>query len=107
MLQNNEKLISNQIKRTKKREREQVRKLNGTYVYKKAPLVINKWGKPYYEKVKIETRWKRCQSNNSRYVFWVNPVTHQILEDYNTTGEPEPHIHYSYQSTGPLVSLEV
>lgn len=104
MLVNNDKLISNQIKRKNKRDRIRVRKLNGTYVHKKEGMVINKWGKPYYERVKVETPWKKGQGKNTKFSFWVNPITHQILENYDVVGTPDPHISYKYESTGPLVS---
>lgn len=106
MIVNNDKLILNQQRRKAKRDRECVRKLNGTYVHKKPGIIINKWGKPYYEKERIETPWRKNRSQNSKYVYWLNPVTHQVLEDYMVTQEPEPHISYRYISTGPLANIK-
>jgi hypothetical protein len=102
----NNKLISNQIKRKNKRDRVRLRKLNGTYVHKKADIVINKWGKPYYEKVRVETPWKKCVRHRSRYNFWLNTLTGEIIESYDLVGEPSAHIHYKYESTGPFAIIK-
>ena len=100
-----EKVLKNQIRRSNKRDRERARKLSGTYIHKKPGTIINKWGKPYYERVRVETPWKKCLSKNSKYRFWVNPVTGQILEDFDLTGSPDPHIHYVDKSTGPFAEI--
>ena len=102
----NDKLISNQIRRKNKQERERVRKLNGTYVHKKEGIKMNKWGKPYYEKVRVDTPWKKCARKNPKWSFWINPITNKILEDYDLVSKPEPHIHYKYTSTGPFAIIK-
>ena len=68
---------------------------------------LNKWGKPYYEKIKTEVPWVfHNWKERYRGGFWLNPYNHQKIYVENKGDAPKPVIRYILISTTPKADIK-
>lgn len=98
------------MRRDNKRKRETERKKNGTYILKKNNKInglnISKWGKPFYIKEKVITSWEFYERKSVKTGFWLNPITHDLLNNDILVEKPLDNISYKWVSTSPYVDIK-
>jgi hypothetical protein len=104
--QQRERREHQRVRRELRRERESERKRNSTFKLNRGKSNVTKWGEPFYVREKLLTPWKLHRRKESiKNGFWLNPITHEIIEYYLHDFPPPDHISYPLRSTVPKAKL--